>query len=483
MALLKNSLMLPGRLRHAAAALTARRHAATLTEEYARRNYADNNSEYNTVIGSLVAQRRQGSVALMIAASRCVLAVRRIAKREAFSLRCLVLVLLLHISRHVLGLVPPYLLRDAYDDMMLDGVKPERETFHTLIVGTMKGSRLQDALYFRDQMKEMGLKPDVNLYNFLISTCGKCKNSDAAIMVSFSVYLNANCAFIIMISFSCLNCFILFFMLTDAPVLYLLPSAVNTFWFIYLLARETYMTRICFDSYAIVSDMSAAGLGLNKFCYAGLITAFKNKTPTAEETMAKILDFVGQSKGWQYVERVSKDIAENIMMNVSEEELYNLPTAEYVNRRGGFVFKQHTVYHVALQACAELRSKETLEALLEMFNKDNRDGSTYDAYMVMQAMRCYLRCGDIDSAVKMFEEYSSSRSPPAELYAAGGYTTANYVWDLLQSRKITPTLPAVEAYHKGLTAREIPSDDPRLLNVTRVLDNLKLRFGPRRNTQ
>ena len=57
---------------------------------------------------------------------------------------------------------------------------------------------------------------------------------------------------------------------------------------IYLLTRETYITRICFDRYAIVSDMSAAGLGLNKFCYAGLITAFKNKTPTTEETMAKV---------------------------------------------------------------------------------------------------------------------------------------------------------------------------------------------------
>lgn len=32
----------------------------------------------------------------------------------------------------------------------------------------------------------------------------------------------------------------------------------------------------------------------------------------------------------------------------------------------------------------------------------------------------------------------------------GGYTTANYVWDLLQSRKINPSLPAVEAYYKGL---------------------------------
>jgi len=147
------------------------------------------------------------------------------------------------------------------------------------------------------------------------------------------------------------------------------------------------------------------------------------------------------------------------------------------------------------------------------------------------AKRCYLRCGDIDSAIKMFEEYTSSRFPAAELYATlaegamiehtprgmqvaqetlekmvsrnfflnprmgsdlliaaagektGGYTTANYVWDYLQSRNITPSLPAVEAYHKGLKEREIPADDPRLLNVTRVLDNLNVRFGPRRNIQ
>lgn len=446
----KNYLLLQGRLRHAAAAaFTARRGAATSTEEYLRRNYAENASEYNTVFGSLVAQRR------------------------------------------------PYLLRDAYDDMMLDGVQPVRDTFHTLIVGTMKGSRLQDALYFRDQMKEMGLQPDINLYNFLISTCGKCKNSDAAIMLLEEMKAQG-------------------VKLKGETYICLLNALAAT-------GRTDQV-------YAIVSDMSAAGLGLNKFCYAGLITAFKNKTPTTEETMAKILEFVEQSKGWRYIERVSKDIAENIMLNVSEEEMYNLPTAEYVNRRG-FVFKQFTVYHVAMHACAELRSKETLEALLEMFYKDNRDGSTYDAFMVMQAMRCYLRCGDIDSAVKMFEEYSNSRPSPAELYVTlaegamightprgmqlaqetlekmvsrnyflnpkmgtdllliaagertGGYTTANYVWDLLQSRNITPALPAVEAYHKGLKEREIPADDPRLLNVTRVLDNLNLRLGPRRNTQ
>ena len=58
--------------------------------------------------------------------------------------------------------------------------------------------------------------------------------------------------------------------------------------YLFTCLRVKPVTIICFDSYAIVSDMSAAGLGLNKYCYAGLITAFKNKTPTTEETMAKV---------------------------------------------------------------------------------------------------------------------------------------------------------------------------------------------------
>lgn len=59
------------------------------------------------------------------------------------------------------------MLRDVYDDMMLDGVKPERDTFHSLLIGTMKGARLQDAFFFRDEMKAMGLVPDVCLLPML----------------------------------------------------------------------------------------------------------------------------------------------------------------------------------------------------------------------------------------------------------------------------------------------------------------------------
>lgn len=74
--------------------------------------------------------------------------------------------------------------------------------------------------------------------------------------------------------------------------------------------------------------------------------------------MEKIIDLVRQSKGWSSVD-ASSDTAENVMMGVSEEELYNIPTAEYVNRRG-FLNRQLTVYHVALHACADLKSKEVL---------------------------------------------------------------------------------------------------------------------------
>lgn len=143
--------------------------------------------------------------------------------------------------------------------------------------------------------------------------------------------------------------------------------------------------------YAIVRDMTAAGAGLNKFCYAGLIAAHMNKTPRADDTATKvissiflswinidyfaaksfsninfflkIIEFVERSKGWSSIE-ASNNNAENAMMGVTEEELYNLPTAEFVYRRGGFLNRQLTVYHVALHACAELKNVEVFSQII-----------------------------------------------------------------------------------------------------------------------
>ncbi|KAL2547824.1 pentatricopeptide repeat-containing protein [Forsythia ovata] len=122
---------------------------------------------------------------------------------------------------------------------------------------------------------------------------------------------------------------------------------------------NSYINPLLHCRYAIVRDMTAAGLGLNKFCYAGIIIAHKNNTPLPDDMASKIIELVEQSKGWSSVEQ-KKDNAENIMMGISEEELYNLPTVEYIHCCGGFIAKKFTVYRVAFHACADLRNVETL---------------------------------------------------------------------------------------------------------------------------
>lgn len=419
-----------------------RRYLATSTEQYAKRNYANNLSEYNTVFTSLTAKRRH------------------------------------------------YLLRDAYDDMVLDGVQPSRDTFHSLIAGTMKGSRLQDAFYFRDEMKTMGLLPDVVLYNFLISTCGKSKNSDQAIKI-----------------------------LDEMKNSGVKPNGQTYICLLNACAAAGQLDPV----YAIVRDMTSAGVGLNKFCYAGLIAAHKNKTPIAEDVATKIIELVEQSKGWSSVEASTGENAENVMMNVSEEELYNLPTADYVHKRRGFLRKELTVYHVAFHAFTELKNVQAMEVLVEMLKSEKKDP---DVFILLQIMRCYLLSGDLDHALQVFNDYMNSMKPSfIELYTVliegamvghtprgmqialdkleemtqrsfflfpkiandllliaagdkkGGYTTANYIWDLTQARKMPLSFPAVEAYYNGLKGRCVPEDDPRWLLVSSTYERLRPRSG------
>lgn len=69
-----------------------------------------------------------------------------------------------------------------------------------------------------------------------------------------------------------------------------------------------------------------------------------------------------RSREWTSVPETGNS-AENFMMGILAEELYNLPTAEYANRRG-FAFRQLTVYHAAFQACADLKNVEVLFFLI-----------------------------------------------------------------------------------------------------------------------
>ncbi|KAF3655126.1 hypothetical protein FXO38_14822 [Capsicum annuum] len=106
-------------------------------------------------------------------------------------------------------------------------------------------------------------------------------------------------------------------------------------------------------------DMTVAGLGLNKFCYARLIAAHKNKEPVTDDIASEIIELVEQSNGWSAVEALS-DIPVRSMIGVTEEELYNLPITEYIFRLGGFLNREVIVYHVAFHACADLKNVEVV---------------------------------------------------------------------------------------------------------------------------
>ncbi|KAL8097706.1 hypothetical protein AgCh_030720 [Apium graveolens] len=385
-----------------------------------------------------------------------------------------------------------YLVRDVYDDMMLDPVKPERRTFHSLIACAMKGVRLQDAFYFRDQMLAMGLIPDVALYNLLISTCAKCNKSDQATLI-----------------------------LEEMKQFGVKPTGET---FICLLGAYAIAGRLD-RVYAVVRDMTAVGLGLNKFCYAALISAHRNKIPVAHDTAEKIIELVYQSKGWSDIEH-TKDNAENVLVGVSEEELYSLPTAEYVSRRRfNFLNRALTVYHAAFQAVADLQDVKAIDTLYEMLTNDRRKP---DVFIALQIMRCYLHSGDLDRGINAFvacmgfgpvieayvtfieaamvgytprgmheAEEKLKQMASVNLFLSakmgsdlliiasgektGGFTVANLIWDMMQDRKTPLSLPAVEAYHQGLKDREIPDDDQRLFLVSKTLNDLRQKMGPLSN--
>ncbi|KAF3670915.1 hypothetical protein FXO38_06845 [Capsicum annuum] len=108
--------------------------------------------------------------------------------------------------------------------------------------------------------------------------------------------------------------------------------------------------------YSIVRDMTATGLGLNKFYYAGLITTLKNKEPVRDDIASKIIELVEQSNSWSAVEALS-DVPVRTMIGVTEE-LYNLPTTEYIFWIGGFLNMELIVYHVVFHTCDDLKSVE-----------------------------------------------------------------------------------------------------------------------------
>ncbi|CAI7926812.1 unnamed protein product [Closterium sp. NIES-54] len=77
-----------------------------------------------------------------------------------------------------------HVLRDVWADMGMDGVAPDRTSFHIATAAAMKAGRLHDVLFFFNHMKTRGIVPDVVMHNMVISACAICLHVDQAFKVA-----------------------------------------------------------------------------------------------------------------------------------------------------------------------------------------------------------------------------------------------------------------------------------------------------------
>ncbi|KAI5078643.1 hypothetical protein GOP47_0006314 [Adiantum capillus-veneris] len=377
----------------------------------------------------------------------------------------------------------PFLLRDVYDDMILDGIQPHSDTFVPLLVGCMKGSRLQDAFYFYDEMKCMGYVPDDLAFNCLVATCGRCRQQRRA------------------------------FQVVEEMKDFNLRPKMKTLTALLGACGAAGMPK---EAAGVVQRITESGLTLNKYCYAALIAAEKNQLLKRGDPFEKIIEILNQARSWSSNELFGGDRERTENVDEIDEYIYCLPTIDFVRGRGNLVDRKLTVYHAALCACADLKSTAALRIVVEMLKQD---GYQPDIFCVAQILRCHIACKEFGVAMKALTGYLNSGRPTrSELFAilileamrgfsvdgmdmakkllqemlkkglplvnkfhgdllelasqepGGDYSVANLLFDLMQKRKVSLPRRIVDSYLRGLQRRDVPEGDPRMTQVREFLN-------------
>lgn len=54
-------------------------------------------------------------------------------------------------------------MRDVFEEMSLNGIRPNRRSYYTGLIACMRMRKLGDAMYFWEEMQRRGLEPDVRV--------------------------------------------------------------------------------------------------------------------------------------------------------------------------------------------------------------------------------------------------------------------------------------------------------------------------------
>lgn len=372
----------------------------------------------------------------------------------------------------------PYLLRDVYDDMLLDGVQPEFMTFHLLITGASLGNRLQDAVHFFDEMKGMGFNPNHLLYNSLISACGRSQQLRRAIQ------------------------------LVSEMETYGMQPKYATFVALLNACGAAGSTD---EAESVVKRMTAAGLTLDEYCYGALIMAEKNKKPVTASTFDKIFGLLEKSKAQ------AKTLPSRPLDTMDDE----LAAAVAGNGPADRQSARQAAHNAAVVACADLGNEEAMTRAVQILEAD---GHQLDSFALGRIVKCFITLGELEKAMAVFERLmQAGRAPVLDIYismidgllstgtpsnVAGaiklledmdgkGYflnprvggellhracsgsvdlTAAYVIWDMMLKRNMRPTARALRMFIAALQANQVPATDPRLLKASEYLESSRLQW-------
>eukprot|EP00271_Cylindrocystis_brebissonii_P017046 TRINITY_DN4262_c0_g1_i1.p1 TRINITY_DN4262_c0_g1~~TRINITY_DN4262_c0_g1_i1.p1 ORF type:complete len:590 (+),score=128.31 TRINITY_DN4262_c0_g1_i1:744-2513(+) len=387
-----------------------------------------------------------------------------------------------------------FFLRDAYDDMLMDGVAPNRDTFHIVIPASMRMQRLQDAFYFFNQMKAHGMLPDVVLYNCLISTCGRCLQVDRAFQVA-----------------------------EEMESMGISPKQRT---FVALLNACGQAGRVN-EAHGVIQRMTVYGLTMNRFCYSALITAYKNRRPLLHDTANKIFELLEESR--RKGDEEDKMMGRTLGDGESDEEIEDEQNAMLMGLAtpGGGTWgafgpmarknpgvRALAVHHAAMRALVDLRNNEGALKVVRMIEEE---GMRPDAFIYHQLMKAHLAMNHLDRAVEALEAYLAVAPASLDVYLTmiegailkynaegmaiakrllmemeskgfwlntkwgghlltiaskerlGDFSVASLIFEmLLKNKNMRPPLGGALAFLRGLLNRGTPESDPRVQMARKI---------------
>lgn len=72
---------------------------------------------------------------------------------------------------------------DVYEEMELDGVSPDLDTYGLFLDGCMKPRRVEDCMFFWQDFRKRGMIPNRSIYTRLVAGCGRSGAMDLAVKV------------------------------------------------------------------------------------------------------------------------------------------------------------------------------------------------------------------------------------------------------------------------------------------------------------